>query len=188
MPSQSLSGVAHEDKWPFDVWSEIVSYMGRSDLAHLCLVSLTFLSIFRPLLYRIILLDHRSSWIPTLDLLARDKALAGAVVQLDILECRELDNAGESTLNPLAIANLTSLRRFRFTCDVFRNKAEECDFWQILASKIDNPLEQLVYRPILFYPYRSWCGSQCGDLGGLKIVDWRPLITGKGPPHCFNAR
>jgi hypothetical protein len=136
----------------------------------------------------VVALDGCYSWIPTLNLLARDKALASAVVQLDILGRRRgLDDVTGAILNLVAIANLTSLQCFRFTGGIFQTKVEECEFWRILASKTGIPLEQLTYQPLIVYPYRPWYGDRCGDLGGLKIVEWHTSTIGKGINHFFNS-
>jgi hypothetical protein len=182
MLSQSTGRFAHDkplNGLPFDVLSEIVSYIKRRDLAHLCLISSTFLSIFRPLLYREVVFDGRRSWIPTLDLLARDKALASTVVQLDFSHRCDPNPERRPILNLVAVANLTSLRRFQFSGGIFRTEAEESQFWRILSSKMRIPLEQITYRPCVSNPPRLWYGDQYGGLGGLKVVKWSPWSIGR---------
>jgi hypothetical protein len=127
----------------------------------------------------VVVLDDRASWIPTLDLLARDKPLASAVVQLDFSSRCDPNPEKRVILNLVAIANLTSLRRFRFSGGNFRTEAEESQFWRILASNVRIPLEQLTYRPLVSYPSRPWYDNQYGGLGSLKIVEWNPWTIGR---------
>jgi hypothetical protein len=175
---------------PFDVWSEIASFTAIGDLSRLSGTSSTLLSIIRPFFYRVVVFSRRSQWTQTLDLLARDKTLACAVVQLEFTDSfypNHLEVAFGGlfySINLAAITNLTSLRCFKFSGNIFTGDAERREFWRILASKTPTPLEQLMYKPPSYAPLQPCHADQC-DLVGLKVIQWHPRVKGMSSMSCF---
>jgi hypothetical protein len=135
-------------------------------------------------LYRIVTLSSRGDLDVTLDLLARDKVLASAVVQLNLVPShfahRDHEEGSGRSLNLKAIANLTALRRLSINDHLFRHDDTEWDnFWGIIASNTLVPLQHIRYRRNFCPCQPQWYVGQCGDLGGLTLIDWRLELIGE---------
>ena len=106
-----------------------------------------------------------------MDLLARDKILTGAVIELTLLgPSRILDMGPHVNLD--AITNMTSLKRVRIQGAVWSTELEQLEIGRILAAKTGTTLEQLTYRAANFREEAQWHCPEFGGLGGLRVIEW----------------
>ena len=193
-PSHSLVMPSSLHKLPFDVWWELASFSRAGDLAAFSTTSSKFLSIIRPLFYRSAFLRLGSRhWRPAMDLLARDKMLASAVVELCLQGTFPRLDVGPP-INSDAIANMTSLKRVWIRGAVWSTELEQFEIGRILAAKTSTSLEELSYRTV--DSRVEWCSPEVGGLGGLKVIEWRCYKQGgdcarnsplKTPPLTLNG-
>lgn len=152
---------------PVDVWSHITSWSTPQDLAQLMLVSQSFLDIFRPILYRsLILRNNKDTVWDTFNLLNRDNSLAKRVTKLHLITVTRLK--GSTWVDFGAIARMTHLRSLQITAPPFYTDKEQQKFVR-LVSRSCRLLREFTYRDSTL---RARFPSRWFPIAGIERFRW----------------